>query len=210
MKRYSFIVKILVCIILFGGLLSVSIFFQPRDKPFKNKANIPDKELLEIRLKGTYQEVSAGMTPRNPFYFFDLAGEKIKLFFIKDAEKRAFFVLLLSQEKISEIKILTEKNTKYHLIKIAERYHAYYLQSLLTQLAAFTPPYPEFLNDLATRVSESMSHQISETKNNKNLQQNINTLFYQAEDVISATFAETDTIERISRENKNKPAESSE
>lgn len=49
-------------------------------------------------------EISAGVTPDSPFYFIDVALEKLGLFFTLSREKRVEKILLHAEERIAEMK----------------------------------------------------------------------------------------------------------
>src|SRR3990167_4434746 len=59
----------------------------------------------------TTPSVSAGIKPSNIFYYLDLLGEKISLFFTRDPYEKAKKLLLNADERIAEIKA-SEDNQK--------------------------------------------------------------------------------------------------
>lgn len=68
---------------------------------------------------------SAGMTPDSPFYFLDIWGEKIGLFFAFSHEGKIGKALTYSEEKLAEASVLADKGKPEKLPKATGLYEGY-------------------------------------------------------------------------------------
>lgn len=66
-----------------------------------------------------------GLTPDSPFYFLDILGEKIGLFFTFGAEKKAEKAMQYAGEKLAEVKAMAEANKVEALKKASQKYQEY-------------------------------------------------------------------------------------
>jgi hypothetical protein len=66
-----------------------------------------------------------GITPDSPFYFLDILGEKISMFFTFGIEKKVEKALKIAKEKLAEIKMMAEKNRPKALEKANQKYQEY-------------------------------------------------------------------------------------
>lgn len=102
---------------------------------------------------------SAGVTPDNPFYFLDIWGEKIGLFFAFSHEGKIGKALTYSEEKLAEASALAEKGKPEKLPKATGPYEAYI--ALANGQTDDLEEEGQSVKDVSTKVAEATSKHLS-------------------------------------------------
>lgn len=102
---------------------------------------------------------SAGMTPDSPFYFLDVWGEKIGLFFAFSHEGKIGKALTYSEEKLAEASILAEKGKPEALPKATGLYGGYI--ALANEEVSDLEGEGKNIEDVSTKVAEATSKHLS-------------------------------------------------
>lgn len=102
---------------------------------------------------------SAGMTPDNPFYFLDVWGEKIGLFFAFSHEGKIGKALTYSEEKLAEASVLVEKGKSGALPKATGLYERYV--TLANEETDDLGKEGKSTEDVSTKVAEATSKHLS-------------------------------------------------
>lgn len=102
---------------------------------------------------------SAGLTPDSPFYFLDIWGEKIGLFFAFSHESKIGKALNYSEEKLSEVYTLTQKGKVEKLSTASGLYEKYI--TLANNETEDLGEEDESVEDVSTKVAESTSKHLS-------------------------------------------------
>jgi len=103
------ILPIIIFLLLFGVVSPLGIPLVSYGVNFAQEAELP----------------KPGLTPDSLFYFLDILGEKIGMFFTFGAEKKAKKALKYAEEKMAEIKAMAEKNKIKALEKANQKYEEY-------------------------------------------------------------------------------------
>jgi len=101
---------LLLAIVFFAGLFSLSALAQEENEVTQT---IEDQE-----------EVSIGILPDSPFYFFKTLSEDIRTFFTFDALAKAERYAELAQLRIAEMQAMAEQNREKNMEKALERYQS--------------------------------------------------------------------------------------
>lgn len=103
---------------------------------------------------------SAGLTPENPFYFFDRLGEALQRFFTFNPESRARLEITFAKERVAEIKlILDEKGINAKGLTVAEAG----LQDNLSRATAVLTEEKQSGKDMA-RLAGNLSDEIDQAR----------------------------------------------
>jgi len=101
MKRNIFRIALVICLFLSSFLFSGAVFAQDEALP------------------------SPGITPDSPFYFLDKLGKDIGMFFAFGNEAKAKKALKYAEERLSEVRVMMEKNRIREMERAANDYDGY-------------------------------------------------------------------------------------
>jgi len=99
----------------------------------------------------------AGLTPDSPFYFLDKWGESMSMAFSFSSEAKAEKALKFSEERLSELKVMSEKNKTKQVTKLAENYR----ESLKSAQDKSKEIKSEKKSEVEARVASSTSKHLS-------------------------------------------------